>query len=475
MTEDTQDAATASPEDAHIDQAVARGGAYEVLRRRLVEQGARLRTLAESLNTRRLAEFGDSRMEVIGRFRIRSENNCVGRDIVQIPGDQVLFGYNVYIGLKSKTRIEDVFGLYRLVEADGGHDVVPVDHAGTFLAQPGFVHDFTELYAYYKHARLLQLIVREGRLLAAFQIGERSTDVRVFRWSIDNGGALTYLDSRGERDIALPPPFDFEWTRATRELAVDGRHPHLDILDTLFVETTGGDLTVKVENNTETGAGIYSEPVDDRTQSIDDATFDFAKVGTLILLKVLPYREQQWRGLIYNTITGKIVRNDAIVQACVQLPEDHGIIFPGGYYLQNGDHRAFDAQMDGMQFKRAIHSPNGEDVMYIFYDRAAGRSALFVYNTIQRALQNPVFGHGYALLHDGRMVLFHAEGEAPTRVHPMQVWQTPFTSDEFAAHVPVGNSFMGRIGNPELVRGISNLLDLARTIDGRDVSLQRYQ
>jgi len=476
MTEQEQnrDAATAS-QDAHIDQAVARGGAYEVLRRRLVEQGARLRTLAESLNTRRLAEFGDSRMEVIGRFRIRTENNCVGRDIVQIPGDQVLFGYNVYIGLKSKTRIEDVFGLYRLVEADGGYDVVPVDHAGTFLAQPGFVHDFTELYAYYKHARLLQLIVREGRLLAAFQIGERSTDVRVFRWSIANSGELSYLDSRGERDIALPPPFDFEWTRATRELAVDGRHPHLNILDTLFVETTGGDLTVKVENNTETGAGIYSEPVDDRTQSIDDATFDFARVGTLILLKVLPYREQQWRGLIYNTITGKIVRNDAIVQACVQLPEDHGIIFPGGYYLQNGDHRAFDAQMDGMQFKRAIRSPNGEDVMYLFYDRAAGRSALFVYNTIQRALQNPVFGHGYALLHDGRMVLFHAEGDAPTRVHPMQVWQTPFTSDEFAAHVPVGNSFMGRIGNPELVRGISNLLDLARTIDGRDVSLQRYQ
>ncbi|NYZ62525.1 DNA repair ATPase [Luteimonas deserti] len=472
MTEQTQDASTGADQ---LDLAVARGGAYEVLRRRLLEQGARLRALAEGLNARRLAEFGDSRLEVIGRFRVRTENNCVGRDVVQIPGDHVLFGYNVFIGLKSQTRIEDVFGLYRLVEAEGGYDVVPVAPVGTFLDQPGFVRDFTELYAYYKHARLLQLIVRDDHLLAAFQIGERSTDVRVFRWSISNSGELTYLDSRGERDIALPPPFDFEWTRATRELAVDGRHPHLNILDTLFVDTTGGDLTVKVENNTETGAGIFDEAVEDRTQSIDDATFDFARVGSLILLKVLPYREQQWRGLIYNTITGRIVRNDAIVQACVQLPEDHGIIFPGGYYLQNGDHRAFDAQMDGMQFKRSIRSPNGEDVMYIFYDRAGGRSALFVYNMIQRALQNPVFGHGYALLHDGRMVLFHAEGDAPTRVHPMQVWQTPFTSDEFAARAPAGSSFMGRIGNPELVRGISNLMDLARTIDGREVSLQRYQ
>lgn len=458
-----------------VDQAVAQGGAYEVLRRRLGEQGTRLRGLADALNRQRLTEFGDSRLEVIGRFRIRSENNCVGRDIVQVGPDLLLFGYNVYLGLKTQTRVEDVFGLYRLVQSGEGYDVVPVDAKGSFLAQAGFVHDFGELYAYYKHARLLQLIKVGDKLLASFQIGERSSDVRVFRWAVSREGELTYLDARGERDIALPPPFDFEWTRATRDMAVSGRHSHLNILDTLFVETTGGDLTIKVENNTESGQGIYSEPVDDSTQSLDDAQFDFVRVGSLVLLKVLPYRETVWRGLIYNTLTGAIVRNDAIVQACVQLPEDHGIIFPGGYYLQSGEHKAFDASMQGMQFKRAIRSPNGEDVLYIFYEREGGRSALFVYNTIQRVLQNPVFGHGYAFMHDGRMVLFHAEGTEPTRIHPMQVWQTPFSSDEFAASRPPGNTFMGRIGNAELVRGISNLFDLARTIEGQDVSVQRYQ
>ncbi|MGH8044761.1 MAG: DNA repair ATPase, partial [Stenotrophomonas sp.] len=460
---------------ASVDQAVAQGGAYEVLRRRLGDQGSRLHALADTLNRQRLAEFGDSRLEVIGRFRIRSENNCVGRDIVQVGPDLLLFGYNVFLGLKTQTRVEDVFGLYRLVQTGEGYDVVPVEAKGSFLAQPGFVHDFSELYAYYKHARLLQLIVIGDKLLAAFQIGERSSDVRVFRWAVASDGALTYLDARGERDIALPPPFDFDWTRATRDMAVNGRHAHLNILDTLFVETTGGDLTIKVENNTESGQGIYAEPVDDSTQSLDDAQFDFARVGSLILLKVLPYRETVWRGLIYNTLTGTIVRNDAIVQACVQLPEDHGIIFPGGYYLQSGEHKAFDASMQGMQFKRAIRSPNGEDVLYIFYEREGGRSALFVYNTIQRVLQNPVFGHGYAFMHDGRMVLFHAEGTEPTRIHPMQVWQTPFSTDEFAASRPPGNTFMGRIGNAELVRGISNLFDLARAIEGDDVSVQRYQ
>ncbi|MFP7721323.1 DNA repair ATPase [Lysobacter sp. A3-1-A15] len=476
MTSNTPAESNPSPAPGSdpIDQAVAQGGAYEVLRRRLSDQGRRLRDAAERMNARRVEEFGSSTMEVIGRVRVRTDNNCIGRDIVQV-GHLILFGYNVFIGLKTSTRIEDVFGLYQLVSTEDGFDVVPVELAGSFLGDPQFTRDFTELYAYYKNARLLQLVVRDGRLLASFQIGERTTDVRVFRWSLTPGGEATYIDARGERDLTMPPAFDFEWTRATRELMVNGRHPHLNVLDTLFVETTGGDLTIKVEDNTESGQGIHSEPVEDKTQSLDDATFDFARVGSLVLLKVLPYREDQWRGFIYNTLTGRVQRNDAIIQACVQLPEDHGIIFPGGYYLQNGEHKAFDAAMSGMQFKRAIRSPNGEDVLYIFYDQVPGRSALFVYNMIQRQLHNPVFGHGYARLADGRMVIFHAEGDGPTRIHPMQAWQTPFVSDEFAASRPESNTYLGRLGNAELVRGISNLVSLAREIGSEEVSLQRYQ
>jgi hypothetical protein len=245
-----------------VDRAVAQGGAYEVLRRRLGEQGARIREIAGALNEQRLAEFGDSRLEVVGRLRIHTENNCIGRDIVPVGG-LLLFGYNVFLGLKTTTRVADVFGLYRLVEGADGYGVEAVDVSGTFLGDPAFVRDFDELYAYYKNARLLQLDVAGGKLLAAFQIGERSTDVRVFRWAMPPAGEPKYLDARGERDLALPPPFDFEWTRAGREQMVSGRFPHLNVLDTLFVETTGGDLTIKVENNTESGEGIHSEPVEE--------------------------------------------------------------------------------------------------------------------------------------------------------------------------------------------------------------------
>ena len=462
-----------SPTAETVDQAVADGGAYAVLRKRLSDQGQKLTAIASDLNARRLAEFGDSKMAIAGRMRIQSDHNAVGRDIVQV-GDWLLFGYNVFLGLKTTTAIADVFSLYRLVQTADGYDVNPVDPSGTFLSDSAFERDFHELYAYYRQAKLVQLLVKDSKLLAAFQISEKQSDVRVFRWNLASTGEITYIDSRGERDIQLPPPFDFEWKRATKEMEVSGRFPHLNILDTLFVETTGGDLTLKVENNTETGQGIYSEPVDDRTQSLDDAQFEFAQIGTLILLKVLPYRESRWRGLVFNTVTRKAVRLDAIVQACVQLPEDHGIVFPGGYYLQGGEHKAFDAAMAGMAYKRSIRSPNGEDVLYVFYERASGRCGLLVYNLIKRELLPPIFAHGYARLPDGRMVLFHAENDDPTRVHQMQVWDTPFASDEFAAARKPSGTELGRIGNAELVRAVSDFYDLAREIAQEEVSATRY-
>ncbi|MFZ5636167.1 MAG: DNA repair ATPase [Pseudomonadota bacterium] len=476
MADDTTASATtgtATEPASLIEKAVAEGGAYEVLRKRLGEQGRQLRERAEALNAQRLQTFGSSRMEVVGRLRVRTEHNCVARDIVQV-GEYLLFGYNVFIGLKKETLIQDVFSLYRLVEGAEGYDVTPVDIAGSFLSDPAFAKDFAELFAYYKNTRLLQLVVRDGKLLASFQIGERIEDVRVFRWQVDRGN-VRYIDNRGERDIALPAPYDFEWIRATRELAVNGRHPHLNILDTVFVEAVEGDLTIKIENNTEDGLGIYREPVEDRNQSLDDAQIDYARVGSLILLRVLPYREQQWRYLVYNTLSHKVHRLDAIGQACVQLPEGHGIVFPGGYMLQNGETRTFDQAVQGMRYKRTIRSPNGEDVLYLFYEPLDGRIALFVYNTIQRGMQPPVLGQGYARFEDGRMVIFSAESSEPTRVHPMQVWQTPFSSEDHAHRQATGNGFLERIGNPELVRGISDLLSLARGIEGDDVSAQRYQ
>ncbi|OUS11820.1 DNA repair protein [Gammaproteobacteria bacterium 53_120_T64] len=457
-----------------VASAVADGSAYEVIRKRLIAQGNNLDQKTRQLNEARLEEFGRSDMNVLTRVRVRTENNCVARDIVQVGG-HLLFGYNVFIGLKKETKIEDVFALFDVRETDSTYEMKPVSMAGTFLTDSDFVNDFNELYRYYKHTKLVELTINRGVLLAGFQIGERLDDLRVFRWSLSaDGGDVTYIDNRGERNIELPPAYDFEWLSTSHDDTVHGRHAHVNILDTVFVETLNGELTIKVENNTEDGLGIYREPVEDKTQSIDDAEISYVAVGSLILLQVCPYREERPRYLIYNTVTQEVLRVDAIGQSCVQLPEDHGIIFPGGYYLQSGEYKTFDQEFNGLTFKRSIPSPNGEDILYVFYDPLEGALGLFPYNMIDKQLNKPIFAHGYALAENGQLVIFSAEAE-PTRIHPMQIWQTPYVSDEFASQVPDSQTFLGRIGNAELVRGVSDLYSISRLIDNQSVTSRLYE
>ena len=458
--------------ESATNQAVAEGGSYELIQRRLSVLGSDLNTHIKQLNEERISTFGSTEMKVDARVRVRTEHNCIARDIAAI-GNTLLFGYNVFLGLKRNITVADVFSLHQIKDSDGEVEILDLPITGSFLESPDFVRDFDELYTYYKKTFLAHVYRQGSKVFAIFQIGERIDDIRVFRWGIDAEQQVTYIDNRGERDIKQPDNFDFEWQKVSREQQEQGKYPHFNLLDTLFVEATGGSITLKVENNTEEGQGIYSEPVDDEHQSLDDADIQYAKVGELILLKIKPYREEQTRHLIFNCKTQQVLRQDAIAHTCIQLPEDHGIIFPGGYYLQNGEYKSFDDDAQNLQLHRVVKSPNGEDFLYTFYEPNEGQYALFGYNLITRTLQNPIYGHGQSLYNDGRVVVFSAETE-PSRVHAMQVWQTPFCSEEFASNQPTDNSFFGKIGNPELVRGVSDLYGVVKLISVQQPSAQHF-
>ncbi|MEV4010807.1 DNA repair ATPase [Nonomuraea angiospora] len=445
-------------------------GTYEVLRNRLQAQAKTLTAAAEALNGARLKVFGGAELRLLGTERIRTENNCVPRDIVSL-GDVMLFGYNVFIGLKPETAVADVFAVHRF-SRDGDAFRFDADKLQT-LDDPAFKKDFAELYRYYKETRLQQLRRVEGKLLAVFQTGP--ADLRVLRWTVDNGGVPKYLDNRGERDHTFPPSHDFEWTPTTRDDHVLGRHPHISIGGEVFVETVGGDLTIKIENNTETGAGIYAEPVAEQLQSLADADVEYARVGPLVLMRIRPYKETEWRHLVFNTRTKAVIRLDGLGQACQRLPEDQGLIFPGGYYLATGASKTFDTDVTDLEFERVVRSPNGEDVLYVFHARGDGRSLLLPYNVIRKEVANPIVCHGYSLFDDGTMVVFRATSDEPTRVHPMQVWQTPYVSDTYAAAQPAGTGPLERIGNAELVRGISDCLSVSRMVEEMAASAGTFE
>lgn len=337
-------------EDAAIDTSVAESSSYELLKKRLEAQGDQLLSKAQALNAARIEQFGQRDQQLLMRLRAHRAQLRGARPGLHRWQPVAVWLQRVH-GLRRETRVEDVFALYELahhdtnsegVGAPESDELVQVPMAGSFLDDPRFVADFNELYTYYKQATLQLLRPTPEFLLAAFQIGQQAQDIRVFRWRRESDGSLKYVDNRGERDLTPPPSHDFSWTPLTREHHVGGAHPHINVLDTVFVETVGGTLTVKVENNTETGLGIYEEPVDDANQALGDAEFAYAKLGLLILLQVRPYRESTTRYLVFNQRTQQVVRIDAIGASCMQLPEDHGIIFPGGYYLQSGETKRFD-------------------------------------------------------------------------------------------------------------------------------------
>ena len=87
------------------------GGAYEILRKRLDTQGRELGKRLAALNEKRVETFGSTEMSVIGRTRIRTENNCVPRDILDV-GEHLLFGYNVFVGMRPEVAVGDVLSLH---------------------------------------------------------------------------------------------------------------------------------------------------------------------------------------------------------------------------------------------------------------------------------------------------------------------------------------------------------------------------
>ncbi|WP_405192306.1 DNA repair ATPase [Streptomyces anthocyanicus] len=448
----------------------ADAGAYEVLRDRLAAQTADLARRAGLLNARRVEEFGSARLELASTERLRTEHPGVPCDLAAV-GDALLLGSTGRPGHRTGTAaVADVFTLY-----DRDLNPLPESAVPGLLDDPAFVREFADLHRYYRQARLLRLRPVGGRLLAVFRTGEKAADIRVLRWELTEDGRAAFLDARGERDDVFPPSHDFEWTAATREDHVLGRHPHVSVRGEFHVSAVGGALTVKLEDDTETAGGVYSEPVDEPLQSLADADIAHARVGALILLRVRPYKEDTDRHLVFNTLTKSVVRLDGIGAACRRLPDDQGIVFPGGYCLATGVHKTYELDAAGLEFEREVRSPNGEDVLYAFHARGESRGLLLSYNTIRKEVANPLPCRGWALAEDGTFTVLRADGDEPAQVHPVQLWHSPYVSDTHAAAAPAGSGPLARVGNADLVRGISACLSVAGAVGDGITTAEGYR
>ena len=433
-------------------------GTYEVLRNRLRDAAGDLRDRIAKLNEERAGVFGNIETRLITTERVTTANNCIPRDLVSI-GDKFLFGYNVQFGLKTDINLSDVFSVYSF--ADNEFHEANLE----LIGDERFDSDFHELYKFYKGTTFTRFYRSGPMLHMVFQVGKTSRDLKSFKWRV-TPDKIEYIDNRSEHEIKDPPQHEFRWTRTTRDQHHYGAHPHISIEDKVFVETVGGDLTVKVENNTESGEGIYAEPVEHHDQTLDDAEIHYAIVGNLVLLKMKPYQEDVTRYLVYNDKIQQAMRLDEIEHSCVMLPGDHGVIFPGGYYLQTGEFKRFDHGLSDMRYLRTVASSNGEDYLYLFYNPESGTYIQLRYNLISQTVETPLVCHGQTFFERGEMVCFSTHDEAQKH-HPIQIWQTPFTGPNYVPDNQT-DSLLFKIGNKEIVRGMAECSEILGLIDKDD-------
>ena len=440
----------------------APSSAYDILQARLGQVAVALQERAEQLNAERAEVFGGASLTLIEQERLSTDAACIPCDAVSVAG-LLLFGTNIPPGLVAKRTVPDVFTLLRVADVSPtDKDFAPLDpeDPAYFLKDVSFQRDFDELYTYYAECRLLELRKVGELLLMVFVIGERDDDIRVLRWRLD-AEAPMYIDAYGEHDLVSPVDFDFTWVEVDRTSRVEGRWPHWNLSDLVFLGGAKGTLEFRVDDVVEGGRVVFTEQLTAVDSDLGELVMRTARLGELLLIRLQPYGESVERFYVFNRLTQQVHRIDAIGLNCHQLPESSGIIFPGGFHLQNGETKVFATDAAGYELLATHASPNGEDLLYAFHRLSTGDYLLLAYNLVSRTMEVPVASHGYALFDDGVIVTVRPEEEAQ-RVHTIGVYTSPFCTPERYHPAAAQGSFFGRIGNPELVKALGELLSLAR-------------
>ncbi|PQJ20206.1 DNA repair ATPase [Nonlabens tegetincola] len=438
-------------------------GTYEIIQSRLQKQKSDLQQRLSRLNEARKKVFGSLETRLIANDRINTENNCIAQDIIAL-GNTCIFGYNVHFGLRTQIQLSDVFSIYTFEKVDGEVSFRASEIGLQLLDDAVFKTDFENLYKYYRNTVFTKFAIMGNYLHMVFQLSDSVTDIKTFKWLI-NGEHLEYVDNRSEHEYKFPSQYGFQWVQAGRDDQRYGEHAHVSIKDKVFVETIGGDLTIKVEDNTSDGLGIYNEPVEHRDQTLDDGQYRFADLGNLIILEIKPFQEQP-RYFVYNHKIQSVEKIDSISQAAVLLPDDQGIIFPSGYYLQTGEYNVFPGDVGSLKFQQRVASPNGEDHLYIFYNQEKGIYVLMAYNVIEQQVQTPIICNGFTLLEGGELAYFRTEDEQ-TKHHMMQIWQTPFLKGDVLPSEHQ-DTLLFKIGNKDIVKAMAESNELITLLNKED-------
>ena len=444
-------------------------GSYEIIQKRLGNQAEELTQRLENLNQKRKETFGAIETKLISTEHITTTHNCIPRDMVEI-GKHFIFGYNVQLLLKEKYELSDVFGIYEF--SDNKFHIEDL----SFIQDETFQIDFDNLFKYYKNTFFAKFHIANGFLFMIFQTSQNPQDIKAFKWAIheqeNQKVILQYIDNRSEHEIPQATQYAFTWKKTNRDNLLRTENPKMSINDKVFIHLEEQKVHFSVENNTKNGQLILTELLETDKQRLEDIEIYYADFEEIVLLKIRPQLEDKFRFYIYNHKLNEILREDSIRESCIALPEDHGIIFPNGFYLKAGKLKTFPLESNNMRFEQLIPADNGEDYLFIFFNQQLGTYLLLQYNIIAQNIENPILCHGYSLFPDGELAFFRADTEAKKH-HNIQIWQTPFVGKNYISKAE-NDTFLSKIGNKEIVQAMAECHEIIVLIHKDEVYQSMY-
>ena len=439
----------------------------ELIKKRIISTNDKLKNSIVALNNERKSAFKTEELKLNQTLSLENVNNT-------LPVDLAYLGNSFIVGLKNekskikKTEIDDIFSVFAIENSSlDDFQIKRINFSDSLLNNSIFKSEFDRLFQYYTNAEFHQFIKEKNKLFIVFKIGTNENDLKAYSWEISNDKFDYIGEVQGSDLIAKIYKSPFHWKQVQAKVG----ERSLLINNDLKLSNLEG----KFQFFDGKGNVIFSRPLVQKLQSLQDAKFYIVNLEDLILVKAELYGENQASYFIYDSLIKKVSQADSLDSSGIILPEDNGILYANGYYIKGGQEKSFEISKDAY-LHQTYKSPNGEDFLYAFYSTKTRSYSIYTYNLISKEMLSPLNSKGYALLDNGGMIVLKESSEL-TKVHYAQIWKTAFFSETYYEKNvnKTDDNRITKVGNSEIVKAIGSINNITNFVTNKNINIDIYK
>ena len=391
---------------------------------------------------------------IIGDKRYSTKNDSVPNDIVFF-NNRIIVGLNVdYKNIK--VDINDILPNF---DKDG------VSINDNFLNSSEFLNTIKHLMSYNDIVKLFKITVDGSSLYVSFSTSNTRLSLKTYQWSIIDGVVKYSGEYLGN---VIDDNNKIKWNLIQADVFNTGNFPNKPILDKIYLSIQSGRISFSKENDTSVDRSFFKENINSH-QTLSDSKIYVSDFKDFIAIRIDLISGEN-RYYLFNNLSGNLYRADGIRESLAIIGSDDGCVFSNGYLLvKSDDYKEFNISKRYL-FQNVIESPNGEDFLYVFFEKESQRYVIYPYNIVEKEIHQYINAGGFTILDDGTLFV-SKEQDNPSKLHNIQVIKTPFFSQEYFYELEnnrVGEGLFADVNNSSIVGYLSivfNIVNMSRIED----------